>query len=43
MIEHICITTAELVIPIEIQTNKTNAAIETQQLTGEIEIRKCSK
>ena len=35
--------TAELAIPTGTPTNEANAAIETQQLTAEMKIRKCSK
>ena len=35
-------STAELVIPIETQTNEANTNIETQPLTIEARINKCS-
>ena len=35
--------TAELVTPTGTATNEVNAQTETQQLIGEIKIRKCSK
>ena len=34
---------AEIVIPVGMPTNEANAEIETQSLTAEIKIRKCSK
>ena len=42
MIVQILIPTAELVIPTGIQTNGANAKIETQPVTVEVKMRKCS-
>ena len=42
VIAQILIPTAEIVIPTGIQTNGANAEIETQPVTVEVKIRKCS-
>ena len=42
MVAQIFIPTAELVIPTGTQTNEANAGIETQQVTVETKISKCS-
>ena len=43
MIAQIFNPNAKLVIPIGIPTNQANAEIETQPLTAEMKITKCSK
>ena len=42
MIAQIFIPTAELAIPTETQTNEANAEIETQPVTIETKISRCS-
>ena len=42
VIAHIFISTAELVIPTGTQTNEADAEIETQPVTFETKITKCS-
>ena len=42
MIAQVSNPTAELVIPIRMPINEANAQIETQPLTAEIKVRKCS-
>ena len=42
LIAQICVTTAELVITTEIAINEANAEIETQPVTVEFKISKCS-
>ena len=42
MISQISVPTAELVIPTGTETNEENAEIETQPVTIETEISKCS-
>ena len=42
MISQIFISTADLVMPTGTQTNEENAEIETQQVTVQTKISKCS-